>query len=218
MSFNPKVAFFSGQTQNIDYTPGSAVAAGDVVVINGIAYFAQLPIAANALGSLVFSGGAWQGNKDTSVFAAGDEVYWIPTGTPVSGTASSGAFSNAFASGAIFAGYAVAAALTGDQFVYFVKTQGATSGLRFVAGQSTTATASDTIATGLSKVVGVVASLDSDPTDNPEWVSSSIGDQSAAPVAGSFLLKTWQNTSGSDPTPTAATTFSKKVNWIAFGY
>lgn len=89
--------------------------------------------------------------------------------------------------------------------------------LKFARGQLTTATAADTVVTGLSTVVSVVACLDSDPTDNPEWVTASIGDQAGAPAAGSVILKTWQNTSGSDPTPTAATTFSKKVNWIAIG-
>lgn len=84
-------------------------------------------------------------------------------------------------------------------------------------GQSTTVAASDTIVTGLGKLTAVVASFDDDIGDNPEWVTASIGDQAGTPAAGSFLLKTWQNTSGSDPTPTAATTFSKKVNWIAYG-
>lgn len=93
------------------------------------------------------------------------------------------------------------------------------AGVQFnaVAGQHTTVAASDTVATGLTTVVAVVACLDSDPTDNPEWVSASIGDQAGAPTAGSVLIKTWQNTSGSDPTPVAATTFGKKVNWIAIG-
>ena len=95
---------------------------------------------------------------------------------------------------------------------------GAGDSVKFVAGQSTTATASDTIATGLTKIAGVVASLNDAPSDDPSWVSADIGDQAGAPAAGSFLLKTWKNTSGTDPTPGAATTFSKKVNWIAFGY
>jgi hypothetical protein len=84
-------------------------------------------------------------------------------------------------------------------------------------GQATTVAAVDTIVTGLTTVVSVTATLDSDPVDDPEWVSASIGDQAGTPAAGSFLLKTWKNTSGSDPTPLAATTFSKKVNWIAIG-
>lgn len=90
-------------------------------------------------------------------------------------------------------------------------------GLRVDFGQATTVTASDTIATGLSEVVAVVASFDDNPGDDPNYVSASIGDQAGTPAAGSFLLKTWKNTGGTDPTPLAATTFSKKVNWIAVG-
>lgn len=90
--------------------------------------------------------------------------------------------------------------------------------VRVVAGQATTVTASDTIATGLSMLISVVATEDSDPIDDPEWVSASIGDQAGSPAAGSFLLKTWKNTSGTDPTPVAASTFGKKVNWLAYGY
>lgn len=86
-----------------------------------------------------------------------------------------------------------------------------------VGGQATTVAAVDTIVTGLGTLVYVNATFDSDPVDDPEFVSASIGDQVGTPAAGSFLLKTWKNTSGSDPTPLAATTFSKKVNWMAYG-
>ena len=92
-----------------------------------------------------------------------------------------------------------------------------TGGQRVATGQATTVGASDTIVTGLATVVAVVACLDADPTDDPEWVSASIGDQAGTPAAGSFFLKTWKNTGGTDPTPAAATTFTKKVNWIAIG-
>jgi hypothetical protein len=92
-----------------------------------------------------------------------------------------------------------------------------TAGLKVVAGQATTVTASDTIATGLALVVAVVAGFDSDPVDDPLYVSASIGDQAGSPDAGSFILNTWKDTSGSDPTPVAASTFSKKINWIAIG-
>jgi hypothetical protein len=88
---------------------------------------------------------------------------------------------------------------------------------RMAWGQATTVAAVDTIVTGLGALVMVVACLDSDPGDDPEWVSASIGDQAGTPAAGSFLLKSWKNTGGTDPTPAAATTFGKKCNWIAVG-
>ncbi len=83
-------------------------------------------------------------------------------------------------------------------------------------GRAVTATAADTIVTGLGALAMVVVSFDSDPVDNPEYVSATIGDQAGAPAAGSFILKTWQNTSGNDPTPVAASVFAKKVSWIAY--
>lgn len=111
---------------------------------------------------------------------------------------------------------AFAAALSADAVGQVLLNE--TGGMKQVCGQATTVAASDTIVTGLNKVVGVVATFDDNIGDNPEWVTASIGDQAGAPAAGSFLLKTWQNTTGTDPTPVAATTFGKKVNWIAFGY
>lgn len=84
-------------------------------------------------------------------------------------------------------------------------------------GQSTTVAASDTIATGLKYVSQVIACLNDAPVTNCQFVTADVGDQSAAPVAGSFLLKTWKATATADTAQIAATTFSKKVNWIAIG-
>jgi hypothetical protein len=91
------------------------------------------------------------------------------------------------------------------------------SQLNSVAGQHTTVAAVDTVVTGLATVTSVVVSMSDDPSDDPEWVSASIGDQAGSPAAGSILIKTWRNTGGTDPTPVAATTFSKKVSWLATG-
>lgn len=94
---------------------------------------------------------------------------------------------------------------------------GLAAGVKFVAGQHASVAAADTIVTGLTTVTACGATLDSDPVDDPEWVSATIGDQAGAPAAGSIIVKTWKNTAGNDPTPLAATTFGKKVNWWAFG-
>ncbi len=90
-------------------------------------------------------------------------------------------------------------------------------GRKFVAGQISTATAADTVATGLASVIACGASLDDNPGDDPMLVSATIGDQAGAPAAGSIIVKTWKNTGGTDPTPLAASTFSKKVSWWAYG-
>ena len=91
-------------------------------------------------------------------------------------------------------------------------------GLRVVQGQLATGTAADTVATGLTTVLRVVASLESDPVLTAEWVTAQVGNQTGAPAAGSIVIKTWEATSNANPTPIAATTFGKLVNWIAIGY
>ena len=47
-----KTAFIAENDDTIDYTPGSAVAAGDIVVQSKLIGVATSPIAANALGSI----------------------------------------------------------------------------------------------------------------------------------------------------------------------
>lgn len=94
---------------------------------------------------------------------------------------------------------------------------GVAAGYKIARGQLTTVTATDTVVTGLTTVVSVVASLDSDPVDDPFMVTATIGDQAGTPAAGSVIIKTWKNTGGTDPTPAAAGTFGKLVNWIAVG-
>lgn len=87
---------------------------------------------------------------------------------------------------------------------------------RFAAGTLTNVTASDTVVTGLTTVSACGASWGTDPADANFIVSATIGDQAGAPAAGSILVKSWK-TDGTDPTPAAATSFSKVINWWAFG-
>jgi hypothetical protein len=81
-------------------------------------------------------------------------------------------------------------------------------------GQWSTVSAADTITTGLSKIAAVIVSFDDDATLGDGLVTAS---WSQAGTPGQFILKTWQFTSNANPTPIAATVFTKKVNWIAFG-
>jgi hypothetical protein len=94
--------------------------------------------------------------------------------------------------------------------------EGWAGGYKLARGQHTTVAASDDIGTGLATVVSVVASLDDDPVDGAMHVTASIGDQAGTPIAGNILIKTWKSTDA-DATLIAATTFAKKVNWIAVG-
>lgn len=103
---------------SIDYTPVSAVTAGDVVVLGGrLVGVAKVDIAASELGALAVEG-VYDGAKDSSTFAIGDAVYWDADGNPVGGTAGTGAFTTT-ATGNIYAGIAIAAAATGVATVRF---------------------------------------------------------------------------------------------------
>lgn len=93
---------------------------------------------------------------------------------------------------------------------------GVAAGYKIARGRHTTVAAEDTVVTGLATVVAVVASFETDPADANFLVSATIGDQAGAPAAGSIVIKTWKH-DGTDPTPVAASAFSKVVNWIAIG-
>jgi hypothetical protein len=85
---------------------------------------------------------------------------------------------------------------------------------KMAAGQLTNTTATDTVVTGLTTVTSCVAVLEADPIVADEAVTCVIGDQAGTPAAGSIIIKAWKTFGG---TPVAATTLSKKVNWIAYG-
>ncbi|MCK6485456.1 MAG: DUF2190 family protein [Phycisphaerae bacterium] len=73
----------------IDYTPGAAVAAGDVVVIGELVGVTKTPIAANALGALAVRG-VFDFAKATGVgtaISAGANVYWDDTNNVATTTA-----------------------------------------------------------------------------------------------------------------------------------
>lgn len=63
----------------LDYTPGSAVAAGDVVVIGSLVAVAPRPIAANALGTVAIEG-VWAMPCATGATGAqGSAINWYAT-------------------------------------------------------------------------------------------------------------------------------------------
>ena len=107
-----------GEGGRVDHTPGSAVAAGDVVVTNGMFGFATQPIAANVLGTLRTAGGppkirAVKANGSISV---GNAVYWDADGDPQGGTAGTGCATTTATSNT-FMGRCVVAAGETDEYV-----------------------------------------------------------------------------------------------------
>lgn len=71
-------AIFRHKGDAIDYTPGSAVSAGDVVVQGELVGIAKTDIAANKLGAIAVTG-VYDVPKPTGVgtdYSAGDILYW----------------------------------------------------------------------------------------------------------------------------------------------
>jgi predicted RecA/RadA family phage recombinase len=99
----------------VDYTPGSAVTGGDVIVNGDTIGIAKRDIAASSLGS-VATEGVFDVVKVTGAISDRADVYWDADGDPVSGTAGSGAASTDPSVGN-YLGKAVAAALSGDERV-----------------------------------------------------------------------------------------------------
>jgi hypothetical protein len=87
--------------------------------------------------------------------------------------------------------------------------------LPIAAGQATTATASDTVVTGLGPLVAVTLAPESIDEVN-KFFNADLGDQAGSPAAGSFLLVSKKDTDA-DAAPIDATTFGIVVNWIAVG-
>lgn len=78
-------SFQHGHT--VDYTPSSAVAAGDVVVLNDLVTVAPRPIAANKLGAVAVEG-VYALPKATGAINQGAIVYWDATAGNITTTSS----------------------------------------------------------------------------------------------------------------------------------
>lgn len=84
-------AHYKNDGGRMPYTPGSAVAAGAVVVIGDTVGIATQAIAANELGTLATQGlfQLPKASGSTTAIAAGTKVYWDATNSVIT-TASSG--------------------------------------------------------------------------------------------------------------------------------
>jgi len=228
MSLALKTEFFKDEDM-IVYTnnTGSTITAGTPLAIGGKIYIPPRDIPDTKTDEL-FAAGRFRGVKANETWAAGDRVGWNATGNPAVGTAGSGCWTNVQANwtaGFPSGGIVEVAAAAGDELGIFrlnefkdnIQVQGIAGGYKIARGQGTTVTASDTIVTGLATVIAALAVLDDSPVIGCDRALASIGDQAGTPAAGSILLKTFKPTATGDATPIAATTFTKKVNWLAIG-
>lgn len=189
------------------YTAGGTVTSGDFVIVGALSGVAENSGGSGDVITVLREGVFLLGKTTGTAWSKGDALFWNsatskfgkdPTKTSVRAVAFEDAAS-------------------GDATGY-VQLNESAGGMKYVSGQHTTVDADDTVVTGLSLVVGAVATLDSDPVIGATDVVATIGDQAGAPAAGSIQIKTFKPTAVDNATPTAGTTFSKKVNWIAFGY
>jgi predicted RecA/RadA family phage recombinase len=100
------VADYYADGDLVDYTPGSAVAAGDVVVLNDLVTVAPRPIVANKLGAVAVEG-IFKLPKASGAIGQGAIVYWDSANSNVTTTSS----------GNKRAGKAAEAAASGDATV-----------------------------------------------------------------------------------------------------
>lgn len=114
MAQNSQATFVQGGG-SIDYTPVSAVLAGQVVVQGSMIGVAKTPIAAGALGSLAVKG-VFDVVKANEQQALGAALYWDADGNPYGGTAGTGCATTT-AGGNTFIGFAQAAAGATDETV-----------------------------------------------------------------------------------------------------
>src|SRR5262245_3784655 len=68
---------------------------------------------------------------------------------------------------------------------------GVGAGYKIARGQMTTATATDTVVTGLATVVSAVANMEDAPVIGADRANATIGDQAGAPAAGSIVIKSF---------------------------
>lgn len=75
----PEATFKQGNPLMVDHTPGSAVAAGEVLVASGVCRIAHLDMASGDLGALAAGGGVYDvarladGSDD---WADGVQIFW----------------------------------------------------------------------------------------------------------------------------------------------
>lgn len=119
-------ATYIQEGREIDYTPSSAVEAGQVVVQANLVGIAKTDIAADTLGTLSVSG-IFDVDQNAEIIPAGAPVYWDANGNSVGGTAGEGC-ATATSTGNTFMGFAQALTAAADEKVRVALRSAETSG------------------------------------------------------------------------------------------
>lgn len=177
----------------IDYTPGSDVIAGQVVVIGTIPMIAPVAIASGVKGVLNASG-IWKVPQAAEAITAGDAVYWDADGTPVTGTALSGAATGTSSANNLM-GVAIATSVNTDTYVYVMLTAAKRTATIAGAVTATDITGADSTLTivGLSAAQGGLVSVTgalSTTSGNAGGAGSLVGGVGGATGAGGAAVVT----------------------------
>lgn len=198
--------------------PSPGVASGDFVLVGALFGVAQIDAVTGADCPIVREGVFTLPKATGTAWTKGDALYWDAGAGKFTKTATGNKpFGVAFADAASGDATGAVSIEAVQEGVGTNPISGTSAGKKFVGGQITTASAADTVVTGLTTVIACGATYDDNPGDANDFVSATIGDQAGTPAAGSIIVKTWKSADGADVTPVAATAFSKKVNWWAYG-
>jgi predicted RecA/RadA family phage recombinase len=118
MAQTPAVFVQDGEV--IDYTPTVARKAGEVILVGTIPMIVPSDIEANELGSLC-TDDVWKIPQKAEIITAGDAVYWDVDGTPVTGTALSGAATGTSTAGNLM-GVCIKTSAAADSYVMVLLT------------------------------------------------------------------------------------------------
>lgn len=139
--------FYTGEPIMSDYTPASAVSAGDVVIVGDLALIAHLDIAASKLGAIALRNGVYAMTADGAIGAM-KRVYWDATNSKVTLTAS----------GNRLIGFNLVATTTDGDTAYVLHSPAATFDLIFAEVAAATAVANTAAETAFDQSVTIPAS------------------------------------------------------------
>lgn len=114
---------YGDNIQTCDYTPGSAVDAGTVVVLGGIVGICTLDLPANELGALNIYGGVYS-VQSAEIIARGVNVYWDDSANKITQVAGSNKFLGVTLAAVVADAYVDVAHLAGPTVVAGASTGG----------------------------------------------------------------------------------------------
>jgi hypothetical protein len=156
-------------------------------------------------------------NKNVDVLAIADLKLGAGAGTSVTSTAAELNLLHNVSAGLTTAEINVLDGITKTTGEINALVGGVAGGYKIAYGVKAVGAASETIVTGLATVVAIIVTLVGDPSSTHMFSTATPGNQSGAPAAGSFILKSWTYTAADNGAPIAANTTFANVSWLAIG-